>query len=244
MKFILFEVYYRVFYIIGAISIIECFSYFVLGHQLEFFSGLLAFNYQAVDFDSYGDLRRSGLCTSLLFDLKQDDFFLLSENNKERAENSENYKILLKQDPRLFNLNLPAGKDPLVIKDYLKEAIKGAESCRLDAQCNYFLALSANEGRTWFYLFIVYLSYFYCLEVDKTTLSNVLMHLKRIYYCILIIIHIYSICTPGLFKKWTANYFFILIAVVLVLLLSPFAVFILITSFEELELERLDSELL
>ena len=146
MKFILFEVYYRVFYIIGAISIIECFSYFVLGHQLEFFSGLLAFNYQAVDFDFYGDLKRYG------FRGKEEDYFLLLDK-QEQAENCENEAIF---KPRLLGCS---------------------ESVGLDKQPNHLLALSPNEGRAWFYLFIVYLSYFYCLEVDKTVLSLSLIHI-------------------------------------------------------------------
>lgn len=217
MKFILFEVYYRIFYTIGAITIIECFSYFILGHQLEFFSGLLAFNYQAVDFDSYGDLKR--ICQSLPKDLKQEDCFLLFEDKQGQAEIHENEVL-----------------KPLVLSC--------SESCGLERQPRYFLALSPNEGRAWFYLFIVYLGYFYCLEVDKTTLSSMVMYIKLIYFCILTITQIYSVAIPGLLKKWAGNFFFLSVAFTVILLFSESAMFILTASFEELQLEQLDSELL
>lgn len=220
MKFILFEVYYRIFYTIGAISIVECFSYFVQGHQLEYFSGLLAFNYQAVDFDFYGDLKRIGL-RSLSKDLEQEDCSLLFENKQRQVENREDKTFILK--PQLFSY---------------------FESSGLETQPSHFLALSPNEGRAWFYLFIVYLSYFYCLEADKTTLNNTLMYIKLINFCILTIAQIYSVVIPGLLKRWARNHFFILIAFMVFLLFSKSAILILTASFEELQLEQLDSQLL
>lgn len=219
MKFILFEVYYRIFYIIGAISIIECFSYFIEGHQLEYFSGLLAFNYQTIDFDSYGDLKRIGL-RSLSKSLEQDDC-LLFEDKREQAENSGDRAFCFK--PRLLSY---------------------WENSGVDKQRSDLLALSRNEGRAWFYLFIVFLSYFYCLEVDKTTLNTMLMYIKLINFCILIITHIYSAIIPGLFKKWAGNHFFILMLFMAIFTASKSSIFILASSFGELELEQLDSELL
>ena len=71
----------------------------------------------------------------------------LAINNNKQAENCENEAIF---KPRLLGCS---------------------ESVGLDKQPNHLLALSPNEGRAWFYLFIVYLSYFYCLEVDKTVLT-------------------------------------------------------------------------
>jgi hypothetical protein len=219
MKFILFEVYYRIFYTIGAISIIECFSYFVLGHQLEYFSGLLAFNYQAVDFDSYGDLRRVGFRRPSS-DLEQYDCFLLFES-AEQARICEDRAFILK--PQFLN---------------------DSERCELDKQASDFLVLSPNEGRAWFNLFIAYLSYFYCLEVDKTTLNTMLMYIKLINFCILTITQTYSVCIPALLKKWAGNHFFILVGFMTFLLSSKSAIFILTASSEELQLEQLDSELL
>lgn len=230
MTFVLFEIYYRIFYVILAISIVECFSYFIQGHQLEFFSGLLTFSYQAVDFDFYEDFKRYGFCTSLshlspcpqgLERFEQEDYFLLFENKEQCIINEENEKILLNQ-----------------------QSSSCWKSNDLDKQCNNLLALSPNEGRAWFYLFIVYLSYFYCLEVDKTTLSNMLVYTKLVYFCILTIFQVYSTFTPGLLKKWTANSFFILIAVTCILVFSQSGALILIASLEELQLEQLDSELL
>jgi hypothetical protein len=218
MKFILFEVYYRIFYTIGAISIIECFSYFVLGHQLEYFSGLLAFNYQAVDFDSYGDLRRVGFRRPPS-DLELDDCFLLL-GSAEQAGISEERAFILK---------------PQLLSD---------DSCDLDKQPSHFLVLSPNEGRAWFNLFIAYLSYFYCLEVDKTTLNNMLMYIKLINLCILTITQTYSVCIPALLKKWAGNHFFISVGLMTFLLSSKPAIFILTASSSELQLEQLDSELL
>jgi hypothetical protein len=218
MKFILFEVYYRIFYTIGAISIIECFSYFVLGHQLEYFSGLLAFNYQAVDFDFYGDLKRVGFRRPSS-DLELDDCFLLFESAKQAG---------ICED-RVF---------------ILKPQLLSNDSCGLDEQPSHFLVLSPNEGRAWFYLFIAYLSYFFCLEVDKTTLNNMLMYIKLINFCILTITQTYSVCIPALLKKWVGNHFFISVVFIIFLLSSKSAMFILIASSSELQLEQLDSELL
>lgn len=221
MRFILFEAYYRVFYTAGAICIIECFSYFVQGHQLEFFSGLLAFNYQVVDFDFNGDLRLNGF-RSLSPGLKEEDCFLLFDKQEfSLTGNCENQGFLFKsQLPGCF------------------------ESFGLDKQPSHFLALSPNEGRAWFYLFIVYLSYFYCLEVDKTTLNNTLIYINCVNYCILAAVQIYIVLIPGLFKKWARGNFFILAAFIAVLLFSQSAIFLLIAGFEELLLEQLDSELL
>jgi hypothetical protein len=220
MKFILFEVYYRIFYTIGAICIIECFSYFVEGHQLEYFYGLLAFNYQAIDFDSYGDLRRMGLKLSSK-SLEQNDCFLLFENNGGQAENSGGRVFFFKPHP-----------------------LGDSEKFNLDKQCNDLFALSRNEGRAWFYLFIIFLSYFYCLEVDKTTLNTMFMYVKLTNICILIISHIYSTCIPGLFKKRMGNHFFILMSFMVIFMAVKSAIFILASIFEELKLEQLDSELL
>ena len=221
MRFILFEAYYRVFYTAGAICIIECFSYFVQGHQLEFFSGLLAFNYQVVDFDFNGDLRRHGF-RPLSPGLKEEDCFLLfNKQGFSLTGNCENQGFLFKSLlPGCF------------------------ESFGLDKPPSHFLALSPNEGRAWFYLFIVYLSYFYCLEVDKTTLNNMLIYINCVNYCILTTVQIYIVLIPGLFKKWARGLFFVLAAFIAVLLFSQSAIFILIAGFEELLLEQLDSELL
>lgn len=220
MKFILFEVYYRILYTIGAISLIECFSYFVLGHQLEYFSGLFAFYYQAVDFDSYGDLSRVGFRRPSS-DLELDDCFLLFGSAKHTQASI--------WEERAFIL-----KPQLLSDDY----------CGLGKQLNRFLVLSPNEGRAWFNLFIAYLSYFYCLEVDKTTLNNMLLYIKVINFCILTITQTYSVCIPALLTKWAGNHLFISVAFITFLLSSKSAIFILTSSFEELQLEQLDSELL
>ena len=221
MRFILFEACYRVLYTAGAICIIECFSYFVQGHQLEFFSGLLAFNYQVVDFDFYGDLKRYGF-RSLSPGLKEDDCFLLFGKQRfSLTGNCDNQEY------------------------FLQSRLPGCfESFGLGRQPSNFLALSPNEGRAWFYLFIVYLSYFYCLEVDKITLNNMLFYIKCVYYCILTTAQIYIVLIPGLFKKWARGHLFILAAFIAILLFSQSAIFILIASVEELLLEQLDSELL
>lgn len=220
MKIILFEIYYRIFYTIGAISIVECFSYFVQGHQLEYFSGLLAFNYQAVDFDSYGDLKRIGL-QLLSKDLEQKDFSLIFEDKQEQVENQEGKKCILKS-----------------------QSLSDFENFGLDKQSSSYLTLSPNEGRAWLHLFIAYLSYFYCLEADKATLNNMFMYIRLISFCILIIAQIYSIVIPGLLKRWARKHFFISMAFAVVLLLSEFAIFILTATLQELQLEQLDSLLL
>ena len=106
------------------------------------------------------------------------------------------------------------------------------------------LALSPNEGKAWFYLFIVCLSYFYCVEVDKSTLNSMLMYVKLINCCIIAFAQTYSVFIPGLLKKWGGKHFFILMVFTVSFLLSKSVMYILITSFEELQLEQLDSELL
>lgn len=229
MQFILFEVYYRIFYTIGAISIIECFSYFVLGHQLEYFSGLLAFNYQAVDFDSYGDLRRVGFRWPSS-DLELDDCFLLFESAESKSNDHWTKGLAGICEDRAFI--------------FFKPQLLSDDSCGLDKQPSHFIVLSPNEGRAWFNLFIAYLSYFYCLEVDKTTLNNMLLYIKLINLCILTITQTYSVCIPALLKKWAGNHLFISVAFITFLLSSKSAILILTASFEELQLEQLDSELL
>lgn len=220
MKFILFEVYYRVFYTMGAIGIVECFSYFVQGHQLEYFSGLLALHYQAIDFNFYEDLKHYGL-QSLSKDLKQDESLLFCEDKLNQVEICQDKKTILEPDP-LSNFK---------------------SNCQ-EKLAEHPLALSPNEGKAWFYLFIVCLSYFYCVEVDKSTLNSMLMYVKLINFCIIAFAQTYSVFIPGLLKKWAGKHFFILMVFTVSILLSKSVMYILITSFEELQLEQLDSELL
>lgn len=222
MKFILFEVYYRVFYTIGAIGIVECFSYFVQGHQLEYFSGLLALHYQAIDFNFYEDLKHYGL-QSLPKDFKQDESLLFCEDKLKQVDICQDRETIL--EPELLSNFKRNCREKVFLKKHL-------------------LALSPNEGRAWFYLFIVCLSYFYCVEVDKSTLKCILMYVKLINFCILAFAQTYSVFIPGLLKKWAGKHFFILMASTVILLLSKSVMYILITSFEELQLEQLDSELL
>lgn len=223
MKLILFEVYYRIFYTINAIIIIECFSYFVQGHLLEFFFGLFTFTNQAVNFDSYGDLKNYEL--QVLpegFQQKQEqkDCFLFYENKEMQISNCKNKTSFFKQQLSCFENN------------YLENKVSN------------FFAISPNEGKAWFYLSIVYLTYFYCLEIDKATLKNILIYVKHIYFCILIIIQIYSLYIPSQLSKSAKNHLFILSGFIIILLLSKSSIIILTAIFEELQLEQLDSELL
>ena len=219
MKFILFEVYYRVFYTMGAIGIVECFSYFVQGHQLEYFSGLLALHYQAIDFNFYEDLKHYGLQS--LPKENRDESLLFCKDNLKQVEICQDRKTFLEPEP-LSNFK---------------------SNCQ-EKQVEHPLALSPNEGKAWFYLFIVCLSYFYCVEVDKSTLNSMLMYVKLINFCIIAFAQTYSVFIPGLLKKWGGKHFFILMVFTVSLLLSKSVMYILITSFEELQLEQLDSELL
>ena len=219
MKFILFEVYYRVFYTMGAIGIVECFSYFVQGHQLEYFSGLLALHYQAIDFNFYEDLKHYGLQS--LPKENRDESLLFCKDNLKQVEICQDRKTFLEPEP-LSNFK---------------------SNCQ-EKQAEHPLALSPNEGKAWFYLFIVCLSYFYCVEVDKSTLNSMLMYVKLINCCIIAFAQTYSVFIPGLLKKWGGKHFFILMVFTVSLLLSKSVMYILITSFEELQLEQLDSELL
>lgn len=221
MKYILFEVCYRIVYIVGTITIIECFSYFVLGYQLEYLSGLLALNYQAVDFNFVEDFKQIKYLLSFNTNLKEENDCLPLKDIQKQSGLCKEKSIIL--EPPLFSY---------------------FESYSLDEKPVHLLTLSANEGKAWFYLFLSCLSYFYCLEVDKSGLSNVLAYLKLMDLSILVLVHIYTVCIPGLLKKWVENYFFICMVIIIILLVSKPSILLLAASFEELQLEQLDSELL
>ena len=187
MKLILFEAYYRGVYIFITVCFIECFTYFIEGTQLEYFSSLFTFSYQAIEFDFCEDTQ---------------------------------LQTFFKQKQQV----LPA------IKSF----------------CAYsFFTLSTNEAKAWFYLFIVYLSYFYCVELDKVILYYLLTYIKVTHVLIFIVVHSRGGLLPGLLKKSVPT--FVLTGSflpLLTVLLNHHFFLVVIFSFKELQLEPLDSELI
>lgn len=187
MKLVLLETYYRSAYIGITVCFIEFFTYFIVGIQLEYFSGLFTFSYQAIEFDFCEDIQ---------------------------------LQIFLKE-----NGVLPA--------------------VRPNWEFYSFFILSTNEAKAWFYLFMVYLSYFHCVELDKLVLYYLLTCTKMTYITIFVAIQCRGIGLPGLLKTRVPPLIFVgWLLPVLSILLNQHIFLLAASSFKELQLESLDSELI
>lgn len=374
MKSILLEIYYRSVYIIAAVCLIECFSYLMQGPQLEFFSGLFTFNYQAIDFDffedaivmqqqilsnqpipliksdfdprttmfafvtnikdywwqtdfslnicflssiskEYFDFCFSGseglflddyrnakafalnmfdfsgpsegnawffsissylplasiyFCSSL--NKRADKALGLEEKNKVESNPSNEPVIVGEQEFLLLPPNVPKedlkfsllqrslqehegvdfffsdnqgfGYWPLLLQAFLQEESNIIKEDSWALQLQGFSYLSPNEAKAWFHLFIGYLSYFYCLKLNKVVLYHLLACIKTVYIGIFTILHGYSILIPGVLKKWVPCITGASILISFILILSGDMILMLIVGLEELQLEQLDSELI
>ena len=376
MKSILLEIYYRSVYIIAAVCLIECFSYLMQGPQLEFFSGLFTFNYQAIDFDFFEDAivmqqqmlsnqpipliksdfdpltpvfafatnikdywwqtdfslnigflssiskeyfdfcfsRSEGLllddyrnvkafalnvfdfsgnawffsissylplaylCSSL--NKRADKALRLEEKNKVES-NPSNEPVIVGEQEFLLPVGTPdvpprsESQEPSLLQRSLQEYLRGGVHCFFSdnqgvshgywplllqaflqeesniikedswvLQLQGFSYLSPNEAKAWFHLFIGYLSYFYCLKLNKIVLYHLLACIKTVYIGIFTIIQGYSILIPGVLKKWVPCFIGASILISFILILSGDMILMLIVGLEELQLEQLDSELI
>nr|YP_009420532.1 hypothetical protein [Ulva pertusa]ASO76195.1 hypothetical protein [Ulva pertusa]ASO76236.1 hypothetical protein [Ulva pertusa] len=214
---ILLEICYRNFYIACVFILMQCFSYFTQGFQLEYFSGLFVTNVQAVEFNFYSDIQHN-----------------YRQNHQTEQELSG------------AAIYCPQHEDLSVYRDKMDNHCSFvAHDYQLSA--DHFIALSSNEAKTWSCLFIVYLNYFYCIQLNQTALNILLLYTKFEYLAVFIITHYYSNVKPGLFNKQTFRFFQAILGVTLTLfvfVLNQYAILTAIAIFEEFKLEQLDSELI
>jgi hypothetical protein len=339
MKSILLEIYYRSAYIIVTICLIECFSYLMQGPQLEYFSGLFTFNYQAIDFNFIEDTmirqhiysnqplpitRGIGLNPLGPFILEPssqmqicDSFTLYPfRTNENGALFSEGFwqtdllthiswlsnigdtcvSVALSLCPLLECYATEGGSQQLLLDKWVNTgSLNSVVGCQLQEkeievptlllnkskakeitdqayECidfffsyNYnlnnqesdimekdlsilqpknFPYLSSNEAKAWFHLFIGYLSYFYCLKLNKTVLYYLLEYTKQLYIAFFIIIQVYAVLIPGILKLWISKLACIITLTLFLSILSKDIILMLIITLEELQLEQLDSELI
>ena len=223
---ILLEICYRNFYIASVFLLIQCFSYFTQGLQLEFFSGLFVTNIQAVDFNFYSDVNPF---EKLNYQTETEQQLLpLQQQRLSGAEKS----IYYNQDQRTVYSDKLDNQSSFLAYDY--------EQC-----IDNFIALSSNEAKTWSRLFIVYLNYFYCIQLNKTVLNCLLLYTKLQYLTAFIVINYYSNIKPGLLNKQKFGLFQVLLSLALfTFVLNQYTILTAIAVFEELKLEQLDSELI
>lgn len=233
---ILLEVYYRSFYIASVFLFVQCFSYFTQGFQLEFFSGLFVTNFQAVDFNFYNDVKDNPfrklkhatvaqqLLSSVIAPIEYNECDFFSACGGQRISSTIfdfylMYKNKLSQN--YFNLSVP------------------------NQPVDDFVVLSSNEAKTWSCLFIVYLNYFYCIELNKAVLDFLLLYAKMVYLIAFVVMHSYSNIKPGLLNKQKLWVFRKLVGFLLFFfILNQYTILTLIGIFEEFKLEQLDSELI
>nr|AZP40183.1 hypothetical protein [Ulva compressa] len=223
---ILLEICYRNFYIASVFLLIQCFSYFTQGLQLEFFSGLFVTNIQAVDFNFYSDVNPF---EKLNYQTETEQQLLpLQQQRLSGAEKS----IYYNQDQRTVYSDKLDNQSSFLAYNY--------EQC-----IDNFIALSSNEAKTWSRLFIVYLNYFYCIQLNQTVLNCLLLYTKLQYLTAFIVIHYYSNIKPGLLNKQKFGLFQVLLSLALfTFVLNQYTILTAIAVFEELKLEQLDSELI
>nr|YP_009560619.1 hypothetical protein [Ulva compressa]ATP01494.1 hypothetical protein [Ulva compressa] len=223
---ILLEICYRNFYIASVFLLIQCFSYFTQGLQLEFFSGLFVTNIQAVDFNFYSDVNPF---EKLNYQTETEQQLLpLQQQRLSGAEKS----IYYNQDQRTVYSDKLDNQSSFLAYDY--------EQC-----IDNFIALSSNEAKTWSRLFIVYLNYFYCIQLNQTVLNCLLLYTKLQYLTAFIVINYYSNIKPGLLNKQKFGLFQVLLSLALfTFVLNQYTILTAIAVFEELKLEQLDSELI
>nr|YP_010003064.1 hypothetical protein JXX86_mgp22 [Ulva sp. TM637]AZP40088.1 hypothetical protein [Ulva sp. TM637] len=210
MTTILLEICYRNFYIASVFLLMQCFSYFTQGFQLEFFSGLFITSFQAVDFNFYNSIIHHS--------------FAFEKFKKTEAEQLSDYLSVYSEKL--------CPKDELVTYQYHQPI-------------NNFIALSSNEAKTWSCLFIIYLNYFYCIELNETVLNFLLLYTKLKYLTLFIIIHTYSNIKPGLLNRQKFWVFQIILGLVFLgFAVNQYTILTVIAIFEEFKLEQLDSELI
>nr|YP_010437051.1 hypothetical protein NQY40_mgp31 [Ulva meridionalis]UTA96525.1 hypothetical protein [Ulva meridionalis]UTA96583.1 hypothetical protein [Ulva meridionalis] len=219
MTAILLEICYRNFYIGFVFLLMQCFSYFTQGFQLEFFSGLFVTSFQAVDFNFYNNIIYHSFAFEK-FNYQIDTEQLLSGAIKP----IQNYYDYMPYSDK------PCLKNKFINNDLFR---------------NNFIALSSNEAKTWSCLFIVHLNYFYCIQLNKTVLNFLLLYTKLEYLTPFIMIHYYSNIKPGLLNRQNFWVFQIMLNLLFLgFIINQFIILTIIAIFEELKLEQLDSELI
>nr|WVH39686.1 hypothetical protein [Ulva dactylifera] len=222
MTTILLEICYRNFYIASVFLLMQCFSYFTQGFQLEFFSGVFITSFQAVDFNFNNSIiHHSFACEKLSHQPETEQ--LLSGAIKPIQNN---YEYLSGYSDKLCL------KNTLITYKYF-EPIDNS------------IALSSNEAKTWSRLFIIYLNYFYCIQLNKTVLNFLLLYTKLGYLTPFIVIHYYSNIKPGLLNRQNFWFFQIILGLAFFgCIVNQYTILTAIAIFEEFQLEQLDSELL
>nr|YP_009546838.1 hypothetical protein [Ulva expansa]AYO97760.1 hypothetical protein [Ulva expansa]AYP41038.1 hypothetical protein [Ulva expansa] len=214
---ILLEICYRNFYIACVFILMQCFSYFTQGFQLEYFSGLFVTNVQAVDFNFYSDINHN------------------CKQNHQTEQQLSGTAIIRHQHDNLSVYSDKMGNHRSFV------------ACDYQPTVDHFIALSSNEAKTWSCLFIVYLNYFYCIQLNQAALNFLLLYTKLEYWAVFIIINYYSNVKPGLFNKQQFWFFQTILGITLALfvfVLNQYTILTAIAIFEEFQLEQLDSELI
>ena len=222
MSTILLEICYRNLYIASVFLFMQGFSYFTEGFQLEFFSGLFVTNFQAVDFNFHNNIMYHSFTFEKL-SYQPDTEELLSGALKSTQNNYDYLSVY---------------SDKFYLKNKFSTYQYGLSK-------NHFLALSSNEAKTWSCLFIIYLNYFYCIQLNQAILNCLLLYTKLKYLASFIIIHYYSKIKPGLLNTQQLWVFQLLLTILfLSFIINQYTILTVIAIVEELKLEQLDSELI
>ena len=251
MKLVVLELSYRILYLLLSLFLFYCFSYFNQGVQLEYFSGLFVNEYQAIDFNCDENIRHE-LNNMLNFLIEEKQH--ISQNVFQTSSASQNKKTLIEM------VNPCKGSEMtgiIVYTDFLKprffflgmggELQGDIQNLKSSLNNESFLEFAnQNESKTWAYLFVSSLTYFYCLQLNVTYTNGFVVRNMLSYFCLIFCIQFTALIAPGLLKQQRGycNLVHLLTAVtVLSLIGNQNLFFMLINSIYELTLEPLDSEL-
>jgi hypothetical protein len=229
-----------------ALCLIEIVVYFTHGLQLEYFSGVFTASHQALEFNYNLSIeiieQQEGKCSIEPADI------ISGTTAKTPYLQSFcsffNFFILFEPIPRLL---FEEWTNFLPLQEQRQKLGWVIESSGKLNQLDYsrsFYNLSTNEGKSWFYLWITFLSYFFCLELSTVYLQCLLVYSKTIYIGLFIAMQVYSLLSPATLKQERRGFW--LLASLLSLVYIAFnqhGILLLAGTLEEYRLEQLDSQI-
>ena len=238
MRELAFEFMYRIIYTFCLCTLLYCFSYFNQGLQHDYFSGVFSNHYQAVDFNSYENACRE---ITRILDINSNHQTVGNQLHHQSGCYGSLYKI--KRELSCFSKYICGSYLEDKDEDLLKHFISTCEQCKK----SFIDYASQNESKSWSYLFLSCLTYFYCLQFKiayacEFSVRNLLSYVLLFFY-----IQLNALLIPGLLKK-QRNYLYLaaelIFTIILVPLLNNQSIFFGLVNIEdELLLEPLDSEL-
>ena len=262
----MFELICRILYTSCLLTLLYCFSYLNQGLQHDYFSGIFSSHYQAVDFNSYENVCRE-LVRILECDVenRHQTGCELPENSCSSYEVGTSYCETVESEVRSSNFKLEKKQsffssqafielflrealvDEIIIRDKDNSSLKYYTNAREQCKQSFIGVANQNESKSWSYMFISSLTYFYCVSfkiiyVCQFSVRNVLSYILLFFY-----IQLNAHITPGLLKKQRntlpRGIEHVIIIILVPLLNNQNFFFGCINIEDELTLEPLDSEL-